>query len=264
MKKIYILASIIGSCFLLVSNSSNPPDRHTGAPGELFCANCHSSNGSSITGTITVEGFPTTITPEETYLLTVVNRNTNGGAVKAGFQITILGPTNTIAGLMSSPSDSSQLSMLSGRQYFEHHPSAIYPDSAVVKWTVLWKAPTIADGSIVTWYANGIIGNGNSKSTGDKTASNKGSGTILLAATEHLTSAKPVIYPNPGSDVIHISFPEQTDEVITVTFYNIGGRNVGSSKLQNGALTVPNLPGGLYLIEMKNNKHIYEARWSKI
>ncbi|MEP6646411.1 MAG: T9SS type A sorting domain-containing protein [Saprospiraceae bacterium] len=264
MKKIYFLAGIIGSCFLLVSNSTNPPDRHTGAPGELFCANCHSSNGSSITGTITVEGFPTSITPEETYLLTVVNRNTNGGAVKAGFQITILGPTNTIAGLMSSPSDSSQLSMLSGRQYFEHHPSAIYPDSAVVKWTVLWTAPAIADGSIVTWYANGIIGNGNSKSTGDKTASNKGSGTIILAATQNITNTKPLIYPNPGSDVIHISFPEPTDDMIYVTFCDLNGRIVDSEELQNGILNVPNLPSGLYLIEIKNNKHSYVARWSKI
>ncbi|MEO6133336.1 MAG: choice-of-anchor V domain-containing protein [Saprospiraceae bacterium] len=264
MRKLYMLFAIIGITFLLVSSSANPPDRHTGAPGELFCSNCHSLSGSSITGTISVEGFPAIITPEETYTLTVVNRNTNGGAVKGGFQITILGPLNTIAGEMSSPSANSALSMLSGRQYFEHHPAVNYPDSGVVRWSVLWKAPVIADGSLITWYANGIIANGNSKSTGDKTASNKGSGTVVLTGTENIANQNPSIYPNPGSGVIHVEFPGQIRFSGLVTFYDITGRKTGETGLKDGIFNAPDFPVGLYLLVIKNSTQSFVARWSKI
>lgn len=264
MKKLPILLSIIGSAFLLVANSTNPPDGHTGAPGELFCANCHSTNGSSLAGTISVEGFPASVTPEETYTLTVVNRNTNGGGAKAGFQITILGPLNTKAGEMSMPSDSSSTSMLSGRQYFEHHPAASYPDSNVVKWTILWKAPALAEGSVITWYANGIIANGNDKETGDKTTASKGTGTIILAATENLKSDGLSIYPNPGSERIHISLPDQLSPSGQVRFYDISGKLVDKKEIIEGEVNETRLPLGLYLLVFENGQQSYMARWSKM
>lgn len=260
-----MLLGIIGSAFLLVSNSANPPDAHTGAPGELFCANCHSSNGSSLAGTISVEGFPASITPEETYTLTVVNRNTNGGGVKAGFQITILGPLNTKAGDMSMPSANSATSMLNGRQYFEHHPATTYTDSNVVKWTILWKAPSLAGGSTITWYANGMIANGNAKETGDKPVSSKGTGTVILAATQNITTeGSPTIYPNPGSGMIHIALPDQTSPSGQVRFYDISGKMVSQAKIEQGIFNTPDLPPGIYLIQFKNGDRSYVTRWSKI
>ncbi len=263
MNKLNLLLGIIGSAFLLVANSSNPPDGHTGAPGEIFCANCHSTNGSSLAGTISVEDFPAYITPDETYTLTVVNRNTNGGGAKAGFQMTILGPLNTKAGDMSMPSANSATSMLSGRQYFEHHPSVVYTDS-VAKWTVLWKAPALAAGSIITWYANGIIANGNAKQTGDKTTSAKGTGTIILSATKDLSIDKPIIYPNPGSGMIHIELPDQTLLSGLIRFYDISGRMVSESEIEEGTINAHDLPIGIYLIQFRNGDRSYMARWSKI
>jgi Secretion system C-terminal sorting domain len=264
MNKLYMLLGIFGSAFLLVSNTTNPPDAHTGAPGELFCANCHTTNGSSLAGTISVEGFPASITPGETYPLTVVNRNTNGGGAKAGFQITILGPLNTKAGDMSMPSANSATSMLNGRQYFEHHPATSYPDSNVVKWTVLWKAPALTGGSIITWYANGIIANGNVKQTGDKTTSSKGTGTVILSATQYLVSDTPSIYPNPGSGMIHIVLPDQTFPSGQVRFYDLSGKMVLQTKIEEGVIYTPDLLPGIYLTEFKNGDRSYVARWSKI
>lgn len=264
MNKLYLILGIIGSAFLLVANSANPPDGHTGAPGELFCANCHSTNGSSLAGTISVEGFPASITPEETYALTVVNRNTNGGGVKAGFQITILDPLNTKAGEMSMPSENSTTSMLSGRQYFKHHPATVYPDSNVVKWTVLWKAPVLAEGSIITWYANGIIANGNAKETGDKTLAAKGTGTIILSATPNLARDALSIFPNPGSGMIHIRLPDQISPSGQVRFYNTSGRLVNQSEIKEGIVDPQGLPTGIYLMQFTNGHRSYMARWSKV
>lgn len=259
-----MLLGIIGSAFFLVANSTNPPDGHTGAPGEIFCANCHSSNGSSLAGTISVEDFPASITPDETYTLTVVNRNTNGGGAKAGFQMTILGPLNTKAGDMSMPSANSATSMLNGRQYFEHHPAVVYTDS-VAKWTVLWKAPALAAGSVITWYANGIIANGNLKNTGDKTTSSKGTGTVILAATQNVAAeAPPTIYPNPGSGMIHIELPDQVSPSGQVIFYDISGKMVSQTKIEEGVVDTPDLPPGIYLLQFRNGDRSYLARWSKI
>ena len=101
MVKFYTLFGLVASTFFLISFSPNPPDGKTGAPGDGFCAECHSSSNPPLNGTINVEGFPANITPNETYRLTVINRNTVGDAVRGGFQLTILGPFNTKAGNMT-------------------------------------------------------------------------------------------------------------------------------------------------------------------
>jgi len=264
MNRLYAVAGGFGFLCIILSNSLNPPDAHTGAPGETFCTNCHTLNGSSNEGTISVEGFPVTITPEEVYTLTVVNRNTNDNAVRAGFQMTILGPTNTKAGDMSMPSPSSVVSMSGGRQYFEHSPAGVYPDSNVVKWTVQWKAPVLTDGSKITWFANGIIGNGNSKETGDRTVTSKGSGNIVVSATQDLSETKPTIYPNPGSDIIHIEWSDQEKPEGLVNFLDASGRKVSETEMHQGVVQVTILPPGMYLLEIRNNDKYYIARWVKI
>lgn len=263
MNKFYTFFCIIGIAMLLVSNSMNPPDAHTGAPGELFCANCHSANGNTLAGTISVEGFPASITPNETYTLTVVNRNTNDGGIKAGFQITILGPLNTKAGELSMPSDSSALSMLSGRQYFEHHPARFYPDSNVVKWTVLWTAPSMDPGSIITWYANGIIANGNLKETGDKTISAKGTGAIVLAATDNPEVVTAAVYPNPGAGLIHIHLPDQSQPSAQVRFFDVSGKLVSEKHMIDGVINSTGIPSGFYIILIQQDEKTCLARWTK-
>ena len=155
MHKLYTFALIIAGTFLLFSFSTNPPDGNTGAPGDQFCIQCHVQTNPSQNGTISIEGFPASITPNETYALTAVNRLTEGTAVRAGFQVTVLSPTNTRAGNFTNPSPQSAVSISGGRQYWDHNPAVTYPDSNVVKWTVLWTAPDLPSGSKITWYAAG-------------------------------------------------------------------------------------------------------------
>ena len=266
MNKFYVFGAILGITFLLLSNSANPPDAHTGAPGETFCANCHSLNGSLNQGTITVEGFPSTINPEETYSLTVVNRNTVGDAVRAGFQMTILGPTNTKAGDMTLPTGSHNciVSNSGGRQYFEHNPFVEYPDSNVVKWTVLWRDSIIANGDKITYYACGIIGNGNMNSTGDRTVTAKGSGIAIVTGSKELAFDKPTIYPNPGTNVMNIELPDHPQPEGQVYFYDISGKMVAETDMHSGIVNTTFLPSLVYLLQIRNSDRSYSARWVKI
>src|SRR6187431_284516 len=208
MGKFYTFFVLVAATFMLVSFSINPPNGKTGAPGDGFCSECHNTNNPPINGSITVEGFPQDITPRQTYRLTIVNRNTIGDAVKGGFQLTILGPLNTKAGNMTNASANSAIENFQGRQYFEHRPSVVYPDSNVVKWSVDWTAPDATSSSEITWYATGNISNGDIHETGDRIVGATGKGTIILAASSDLQKQAPKLYPNPGNDIIHIEFED--------------------------------------------------------
>jgi hypothetical protein len=265
MKKLYTIVVLFVSTLLLVSFSANPPDGMTGAPGDSLCVECHVQANPPINGQISVEGFPSSITPGESYQLTVVNRNTVGDAVKGGFQMTILGPFNTRAGTMADPSTNSTITnVISGRQYFEHNPAVVYPDSNVVKWTVEWTAPELTAGSEITWYAAGNIANGNFQNTGDRIVSALGKGTIVISANEEIVSQKPSVYPNPGIDQINIVLADGSRPDGKGVFYSLTGSKVAEAGISMGVMNSPELPTGVYLIEIRQGEKTHVVRWSKI
>ncbi len=263
MNKLYTLAGIIGGTFVWFSFSTNPPDGNTGAPGDELCVTCHLQSNPPQDGTISLEGFPASITPNETYMLTVVNRITVGPAVRAGFQLTILGPFNTRAGDMTNPSPSSAISISGGRQYWDHNPAQVYPDSNVVRWNVLWKAPNSVTGSQITWYAAGNIADGNFSNVGDKIVRASGSGVIMLSATDDVQKKSPVIFPNPGNDEIYIKWSDNNMRNGVISFYNFLGEKISVSAFELGAADASQVPPGVYLIEIKNDDQSYFMRWSK-
>lgn len=266
MNKIYTFLALAASTFLLVSFSANPPDGKTGAPGDSLCSECHTPSNAQFNGSISVEGFPAVITPGEDYILTVVNRDSVGNAVRGGFQMTILGPFNTKAGEMTDHSDNSIVTQtFSGRQYFEHNPSVLYPDSNVIKWTVQWKAPEMATaGSQITYYVAGNIANGNFQSTGDRIVSTNGKGTVVLSATEDLSLQKPTLYPNPGSDRISIVLADGTLPDGIGIFYSLTGTRAGEAEIQHGQMNTPDLASGVYVVEIRQGEKSHFVRWSKI
>jgi hypothetical protein len=265
MQKTYTVFALLLSSLFMVSFSANPPDGKTGAPGENFCSECHTANNTPNNGEITVEGFPSSITPGETYLLTVVNRNTVGDAVRGGFQMTILGQFNTRAGTMAKPSASSVVTnTLTGRQYFEHNPSVLYPDSNVIKWTVEWTANDVTAGSEITYYAAGNVGNGNFQSTGDRIVTTTGKGTVLVSDNEEITLYKPFLYPNPGQNQINVVLADGTLPDGKGIFYSLTGSKVAETEIRQGVINVPQISTGVYLIEIQQNETTHFVRWSKI
>ncbi len=264
MKKFYTVFTLILSTFILISFSANPPDGKTGAPGDSLCTECHIPTNPPINGEISVEGFPSSITPGESYLLTIVNRNTTGNAVKGGFQMTILGPTNTKAGDLKDPSANSVVSVANGRQYFEHNPAQVYPDSNVLKWTVEWTAPMMDPGSVITWYAAGNIANGNFDNTGDRIVTANGSGAIILAGIDDLVSVEPVLYPNPGTDQINVVMGDDTSPNGTADFYSMTGTRIASQEMQDGRITTSDYAAGLYILQIKTKTGTHVVKWTKL
>ena len=264
MNKLYTFLALAASTILFLSNSANPPNGKTGAPGDSLCSECHAQTNTSINGVISVEGFPSSITPGEAYVLTVVSRDTSGNAVMGGFQMTILGPLNTKVGTMAKPSPSSIVSAANNRQYFEHNPAVEFPDSNVIRWSVEWTAPALPGGTEITWYAAGNFVNGNNMESGDKVVSAKGKGTIVLSATHDIALEKPTIYPNPGDDRINIVLPDGTRPDGQGFFYSLTGSHVGQSSIHQGVINTPDLPTGVFVVEIKQGDQSHFVKWSKI
>lgn len=162
---IYSLMALLTIAFIFISNSSNPPNGYTGAPGDSLCTACHAPGSPPQNGMVTISGLPAMITPNTTYTLTVTSENPNGLAVKAGFQMVVLNANNMNAGAMSNNSPNTAIQTSGGRTYFEHSPSANYPASNTISWTVDWTAP--AGGTTITAYASNNVANGNGLTSGD-------------------------------------------------------------------------------------------------
>lgn len=264
MIRLYTTLTIMSLVFFLVSFSTDPPNGRTGAPNEPTCAVCHTPQSQTLKGSVTIEGFPASITPDETYTLTVVNRDSTGAAVRGGFQLTILGPLNTKAGELSGASESSIIQTSAGRQYFEHHPALAYPDSNVVRWSVQWKASNLPTSGLITCYVAGNIANGNFQSSADKTVVNRVSGSVVIAANNEITSNKPILYPNPGSSEIYVSLSEQKIPDGVIYFYSNDGTEVSRTIMEQGKIEVPAMPSGMYWIKLETGEGTYVEKWIKI
>lgn len=261
----YAFLGLIALALILLSNSANPPNGKTGAPGDGLCTECHTPASATLDGKITVTGFPEAIVPNQTYQLTVTNSNTVGSAVKAGFQMTVLGPLNTKAGEMSNASASSVVTNAAGRQYFEHNPALNFNGNPSVSWTVDWTAPDLPAGTVVTWYAAGNIANGNFNSSGDKVVAANGSGTYMLSAVREADRIQPLeIYPNPGTDRIRLVSSGIAPFIGNVSVFTLDGRIILQDSVESEWLDVSGLPAGLYVVRMHSGDSVAQGRWVKL
>ncbi|MBK9272462.1 MAG: T9SS type A sorting domain-containing protein [Saprospiraceae bacterium] len=170
MKVVYKWAFAILSGLLFISYASNPPNGYTGAPGESTCASCH-SGGGSISGSLEILGLPGSITPGQTYQITLKINNTSTpltNAVRGGFQLVVVDQNNNNIGTLSNPSTSSTLSFFVGKNYWEHNPFKNFSGGNNLTWTVDWQAPASATGQVVNMYAACVMANGNGNNSGDR------------------------------------------------------------------------------------------------
>lgn len=164
-KKYHFAAKLITAIFVLgfmLGSSSDPPNGRTGAPGDGVCSSCHS--GNNFAGDVTLAGLPATVTSGETYTLTVSVNNSDGNAVRAGFQMLSLfddGLTNS--GDYSTSTSDVGTTTASGKEYVEHRGAKNFA-SNVAAWTFDWEAPSITEDKAITMYAAGNIANGGGSS----------------------------------------------------------------------------------------------------
>lgn len=148
--------------------SGGPPAAHTGAPGELTCAECHGGSPNTGPGQFTISGLPAQYEPGMTYQVTVRHTTTQDSRRRWGFQLTALNSGDNAAGRLVNNTDFTQIVEQGGRQYIEHNfPGTFGGQSSQASWTFNWIAPA-TDAGPVTFYAAGNQANDNGTTTGDQ------------------------------------------------------------------------------------------------
>lgn len=244
MSRKYTIMALFAGIALFFSFSANPPNGRTGGPGEGLCSDCHSLNGGTQDGSISVTGLPASITPNNAYVLTMTSSNPNGVATLAGFQLTILNSNNQQAGTITAPSAGSTVQSASGRQYWEHNPAQTYPGSNMVTWTATWTAPNMPPNTTVTIYAAGNIANGNGSSSGDRIVTTTASGMLMGGGSNLLVTI------TSSSDVL-CEGGNNGSATATAT----GGTTPYTYNWSNGATgpTVNNFAAGSYVVTVTDN-----------
>lgn len=160
-----LLPLIVVLAGLLLSNSSNPPNARTGAPGEQLCSGCH--GGGSYSGTVEIDGLPSTVIAGETYTITLTTTATAGNPITGGFQIVALNSSNQNVGdliVVNGAETGTETS--GGREYMEHRGDKSFSGNSA-SWTFDWQAPNGPNGANLKMYFSAVMANNNSGSTGD-------------------------------------------------------------------------------------------------
>ncbi len=159
------LIGVVVIAALLIAFSGNPPDGHTGAPGESLCSACHS--GGSFNGNVAITGLPSTVMAGQTYTITLTATATAGSPVVGGFQIVALNASNQNAGdlIVLNPGETGTETS-GGREYMEHRGPKNYAGNSV-SWVFDWTAPAGPDNETLTFYFASNMANNNGNSTGD-------------------------------------------------------------------------------------------------
>jgi hypothetical protein len=140
--------------------------------GGLNCGQCHSGAANSADLTIVLKDntnqVVTTYIPGNTYQ---IEANVSSlSAFTRGFQLVSLDGGNAQAGNLTNVGTQTKISVVGSRQYLEHSSPALSAGSFT--FTADWIAPALATGN-VTFYSAGIVGNGNSSTSGDDPTDSK-------------------------------------------------------------------------------------------
>ena len=91
-----------------------------------------------------------------------------------------------------------------------------------------------------------------------------GKGSVLISANEEVSLLKPTLYPNPGTNQINIVLADGTLPDGHGIFYSLTGSRIVEAEMNQGVMSVPEIPAGVYVIEIRQGEEIHYARWSKI
>lgn len=180
-RSIYTLLGVVLCTILFFSNSSNPPNKRTGAPGDDgTCADgCHGGGGFS--GTVDISGLPSTIQAGQVYTITLTATATAGSPSTGGFQILALNEANQNVGdLIVTNGAETGTNTQSGREYMEHRGDKTYSGNSV-SWTFNWQAPNGPNDEEITLWFVSVMANNNMENSGDNVITNTFTGTITGA-----------------------------------------------------------------------------------
>ncbi|HPE99482.1 MAG TPA: T9SS type A sorting domain-containing protein, partial [Bacteroidales bacterium] len=107
--------------------------------------------------------------------------------------------------------------------------------------------------------------------TDANTCSNSATGTITVencTSISEYSSNEMVVYPNPASDVITISFGKVDASQVEITLFDLSGRLVSNEVLNlNGSsveVSVNQLPAGVYTLKVKAGTDVFFTKITRL
>ena len=185
-----------------------------------------------------------------------------------GFSSTVLrNDSNTMAGtLMATDTNETKvyLHTASGRSYMNHREGQV--TGGVKEYTFKWKAPAKGTGT-VTFYFSSLSSNNDDATSDDSVFNNTWIVSEAPVSSSGLVqkisgNASVLVYPNPASDRIHISFVNGSDGATSISLTSIDGKQhaeLMNEQLSRGAqelnLLIPaNLQAGIYFLRIGNDQ----------
>lgn len=165
-----VILMAVSAAVVVFGNQDGPPDRMTGALGDLNCTICHSDYelgaGLGKDGRLVFDGVPAEYTPGEFYLITV--RIAQPGQTRWGFEAAarFMEDGRQAGTLFLIDEKNTQLSETGGVQFIKHTSMGTYDMTAdgPVEWMFFWLAP---EAGTVVFSAAGNAADGNNKPEGD-------------------------------------------------------------------------------------------------
>ncbi len=199
MQRLFYTTGLISTVLvLLLSFSSNPPQRRSGAPGEGGCNNsgCH-NGGAGISGDILIKGLPDQVVSGESYVLDILMIRSSDNAIRGGFQMTALDIDGKGVGTWSIPTDNTAISDLAGRTYVEHQPALFFENSDTINYGATWTAPSSAPSDHIAFYIGAVFANGNNNNSGDRVLFTSDTTSLI---SNNFNISPQIIHPNCNRD----------------------------------------------------------------
>ena len=247
-----------------LSSSSGAPDGFTGSPGDgQICVLCHQGPpptpiSNAITSTVPGTGY----IPGNTY--TVTAQISRIGHTRFGFQISPQDNSANPLGILTDINSETQVT--GGGAYITHTTNGTYGTDSKT-WTFDWEAPIAGTGN-VTFYGAFNVTNDNGINNGDTIYSS------MMTVPEDIGTAANLannqnnffsLYPNPATDVTHITFLSNEEKQLSAIIYNLKGEKTfqwnaaipPNSCIKQKIPLPENLSTGIYLLEVKTEHRTF-------
>ncbi len=257
------------ACLWLASSGgagANQDTDRTGGPlAQGFCSNCHQGGdfGANVSLTlVTAQGDTVTeYEPGAAYTLQVsIAAN---GAEGFGFMAVALDGANAGAGTFGAPAGGTQVTSISGIDYFEHSQR-----SGTSAWEIEWTAPSAGTGD-VAFYAAGNAVNANGGTSGDDPDTT--SLTLPEAQVSglyDLAQFELQVAPNPAQDFLQIQWSDTDDQPEHLAITNSAGqafyqRSIAAST-RSIEVTLSQYPAGIYFVRLASSDGLETRRFVKL
>lgn len=84
---------------------------------------------------------------------------------------------------------------------------------------------------------------------------------IPVSVTEFNTSnqVKPILYPNPTTDILQLSYTPNSTKPLHLKIYNLQGKPVLSKKIKDKAISINHLPKGMYTYRFMQDEKLLSS-----